>query len=266
MAKLEAGGSDTLADMNDLWAATVVVPTSAEIPAAVEGLLGLFDAEQKPRRSWDARSFPYDDVHVIATLGSKVADAVAGQEVRGRRFEVQVHTGLQYAWWRATHDTLYKGGHRDWRTERAASQTKASLELLDAVLADLHGAGQLQATPVPEADPDTMQPAGWLDLWRPADRPPDLLRFCDTTMRLVRACGLSLKELEAHLRSDDARGMVGQRGLTPGQVVTLAAAQLAGEDFQLRVRRAGIRVLVTPEMKRWPPDLTTLAGDVCCRP
>ena len=113
VAKLEAGGSSSLAEMDDLWAATVIVPTLAEVPAATAGILALFTGQQKPRRSWDARSFPYDDVHVIATLGSKVAPSVAGPEVRGRRFEVQVHTGLQYAWWRATHATLYKGGTRE---------------------------------------------------------------------------------------------------------------------------------------------------------
>jgi hypothetical protein len=267
LAKLEAGASPSLALMDDLWAALVVVPTAAEVPAAAAQVLQLFDGVQKPSRRRDAQAFPYDDVHVIAALGSKVSQAVASPEVLNRRFEVQIHTGLQYAWWRATHDTVYKGGSRDWRTVRAASQARASLELLDAVLADLHGAGQLQsALPGPEAEPDTLLPEKWLDLWRPEDRPRDVLRFCDTVMRLIRACGLSPEELQQYLRGDSARDLIGQRDLTPGQAVTLATARLVGADFRGRLKRAGVRVLVTPEMAQWPPDLSDLGADSASGP
>jgi hypothetical protein len=266
MAKLEAGSAASLADMQDLWAAIVVVPTTAEVAAAIKGLLATFEGTEKPRRSTDAQAFPYDDVHVIAQLGNKVSRAVAGDEVRHRRFEVQVHTGLEYAWWRATHDTLYKGGRRDWQTVRVASQARASLELLDAVLGDLHGAGQLQMDRPPEADPDNLEPAAWLELWRPSDRPHDILRFCETVVGLAGACGLRLADIEAYLHSDEARPLVGERDLTPTQVVVLAVAALVGASLPDRLRKAGRRVLITPEMERRRPELRSLDPAVRCSP
>src|SRR5947208_16102380 len=72
LVKLEAGKSPDLASMEDLWAALVVVPTTAEVPTAAQALLQLFQGTQKPRRSRDPNSFPYDDVHVTVRLGSTI--------------------------------------------------------------------------------------------------------------------------------------------------------------------------------------------------
>src|SRR5205085_494883 len=138
LAKLQLSPVPALSEMHDLYGTTVVVPTTAQIPDAVEAISAEFPGATKvARRRPRAETFMYDDTHVLAQLGSRAAGL--NDAIKHRKFEIQVKSGLQYAWWRATHDVLYKGAERSWRLSRVAGQIRAALELLDTQLGNLRG-------------------------------------------------------------------------------------------------------------------------------
>src|SRR5262249_3487610 len=151
--------------------------------------------ERRSPRTSDAERFFYDDVHVIASLGE--IGPVRPREVLEREFEIQIRTGVQYAWWRATHDVLYKGlDEPSWRLRRVASQLKANLELVDGALADLPAAATLlEAREDDRADPDFETARSWLDRWPQRRRPTDVHKFADAVGTFATAAHLDLDEV-----------------------------------------------------------------------
>jgi ppGpp synthetase/RelA/SpoT-type nucleotidyltranferase len=267
LAKIEAEDK-RLEELVDLWAAVVVVPTTQDLSKAAEAVSREFDGELKPPRSSNAEAFPYDDLHFIAHLGSKVSKLSMAPAVQSRRFEIQIRTGLQYAWWRATHDQVYKGGpaqiDHGWAVRRAAGQARASLELLDGVLNDLVTTAQLRKghTPSDDAADNRRIALNWLRLWREEDQPRDVIRFADMSISLLEALGVSLDEVEEVLVSDDSRDVVQRRDITPGQAITIAAIRIAGSFASSRLREANYSIFVTQEMINIEPDLESLSPDV----
>jgi ppGpp synthetase/RelA/SpoT-type nucleotidyltranferase len=249
LAKLQFGPVRSLGEMNDLYAATVVVPTPKEIPLAVKAIKdSLPDAIRSRRRIGKANTFEYDDVHVIAALGKEAAALSPG--LRDRKFEVQIHTGLQYAWWRATHDVIYKGSQRSWQLIRMASQIRASLELLDATLSNLRGAANLLPAATDKDDAQFRESMRWLEKWPDEEKPEDRLRFASSTIELANASDLSLAKIEALLD----QGLISDSGTTPFQAVlgSVVAAHGAGVLEGLKARRY---VLVTEAFEAACPTI-----------
>jgi ppGpp synthetase/RelA/SpoT-type nucleotidyltranferase len=252
LAKLQFGPVKSLDKMNDLYAATVVVPTPKEVGLAVKAIRASLPAARRSRRrAGQANTFDYDDVHVIASLGAEAEAFSPG--LRGRKFEVQIHTGLQFAWWRATHDLVYKGSERSWQLIRMASQIRASLELLDATLSDLRGAANLLP---PGRDPDDekyKQLIKLLDKWPNEQRPDDALRFASSAMELATSSGLSLSQMEGMLEDR----LLNAPGTTPFQAMlgsVVSARGVAALD-DLKGRRY---VLVTEEFEEACPEICSL--------
>jgi hypothetical protein len=258
--KVETGLVASLADLEDIYAAMVVVPTHRYIAEAVRVISESFEGAVKPQRTADPLSFPYDDVHFRARLGAHVAPAAVPEIVRNRWFEVQVKTGLQYAWWRATHDSIYKGAVREWAPQRVASQARASLELLDGILADIPRSAELQTVHDPLGAPPQSPSAAWLQLWRAADRPEDVARFCQTVDALLVVSGTDPGIVGEYLESDEARPLVGTRTLTPLQAVVVAIARLSGIAWVGGMAADGRRLVVTAEMIEHEPELANVEG------
>ena len=259
LSKLEAGSAE-LASLHDLYGAMVIVPTQNELDPACEAILQSFSGELKTR-SIPADTFVYDDIHVLAKLEGKVSPrSVPFAQVLEREFEIQVRTGMQYAWWRATHEAMYKSSDESshtWEMKRAAGQARASLELLDGLLSDLPAAATLQR---PRAsDTDEMKPKRLLQSWSPAARPEDVFRFCLSVNRLLRATSFDLDKLEQILSEAGFAEVIRSRDVTPFQAVTIALERALGSaDLSSSLITAGFSVLVTPEMIAVEPDLERL--------
>jgi ppGpp synthetase/RelA/SpoT-type nucleotidyltranferase len=246
LAKLQLGPVRSLGEMQDMYAATVVVPTKAEVDDAIAAIESdMPGAEVVERRRPRPETFLYDDVHMVAQLGDRAAGLARGVQVR--RFEIQIRTGLQYAWWRATHDVLYKGNAPNWQLQRVAGQVRAALELLDAHLADLRGAARLQGEPDPE-DPEFAVVAGWLDRWPEARRPDDVRRFYLAVRDLSKAADVSVTDVGGLLESDMARSLVATEDVTPFQAVLGTVVDGYGANIVDRLR-SNRYVLVTPELE-----------------
>ncbi|MBG6217013.1 ppGpp synthetase/RelA/SpoT-type nucleotidyltransferase [Arthrobacter sp. CAN_A6] len=248
-SKLESG-SASLSQLHDLYACTVVVPTRNELGKAIGRMLEIFEGELKLRSSDSAESFTYDDVHVIARLGNRVSPVVVqNRKVLERRFEIQIRTAVQYAWWRATHDAMYKSSEESahgWKIRRAAGQVRASLELLDGLMSNLPDATEFQRdSNAPEVQ--LMRAKDLLRFWRPSARPADQYRFCITVNSLLSACEVDVSAVESSLRSQAMSVYLEDSGLTPLQVVVIALHRMLGDELGRRFQQANVRILVTPE-------------------
>jgi ppGpp synthetase/RelA/SpoT-type nucleotidyltranferase len=229
-AKLQLGDFKRLTDVHDFYAATVVVPTPAELSTAVAATKSTFGTAIVRRRTvGDPRTFSYDDLHIHVTLGSIAP--TEPEAVKDRVFEVQVRTGLQYAWWRATHDTVFKGGERSWRLGRVASQVRASLELLDILLADLQKAARLRAEKKTREDKAFAAVVKGLGRW-PADRQPkDVLRFFDAIGELATAGDTTEDKIVAVLDGMEGRRLTAETEVTPLQAVLGALIERDGPEL-----------------------------------
>lgn len=251
LARLEVGPVKSLKKMRDLYAATVVVPTRREIPEAVAAVEAAFPgARLQNRRVGDADTFIYDDVHVLATLGDRVSVTQPG--IADLTFEVQVRTGLQFAWWRATHDVLYKGQPGSWQLRRVAAQARAALELLDTTLADLTATASLTDSPNDERDADAERRAKWVDTWSEPQRPANRVRFAESTATLLDAAGVGLEDAERLLRSDRGQALRATIEITPVQVVLALLVETCGIDW-MKSLPGPVRVLVTTELEEAAP-------------
>lgn len=256
LSKLEMGRV-SLREMNDLYAAMLVVPTQKHVAAATDAVLTSFSGEVRPARLTDASSFVYDDIHVIAKLRGRISPlAVPHVSVLDRQFEIQIHTGVQYAWWRATHDDIYKGSSsagRSWAAKRASGQARASLELIDGVLADFEGAAHLQKAPLSEVDPAEVA-REWLRYWSASRRPTDEVRFASTSWAIATAAEIHPDQITQQFVSGALDAYVGRADITPIQVVTIACHLIDGDEIYPRLLAAERRVLVTSELvTAYPP-------------
>lgn len=260
LSKLETG-SASLREMNDLYAAMLVVPTQKHVPAASDAVLRFFNAQVRPGRAIDVSSFVYDDVHIIATLRGKVSPrAVPHPAVLDRPFEIQVHTGVQYAWWRATHDDIYKGSSSagsSWAAKRASGQARASLELIDGVLADFEAAARLQKNVREEEDPGAIM-RGWLEHWPKRRRPADEVRFATTARAVARAAQVELDAIAQRFAVGELDRFVAAPDLTPIQVILIACHLIGGDAIFSSLLAADQHLLVTDELLAAYPKLSLL--------
>lgn len=264
LARLELGPVKSLAKMRDLYGATVVVPTRHDIPKAVEAIQATFPGARLQRRTiGSADTFTYDDVHVIATLGERVR--VINPGIADRAFEIQVRTGLQFAWWRATHDVLYKGQPGTWRLRRVAAQARAALELLDTTLADITATAELMDAHEEDADVNAERRAGWAEGWPEPQRPGNLVRFAESTATLLDAAKLTLDDAEALLASDRVAELRSNITITPVQLVLGVLIETYGVDWMQNLV-APTRVLVTTELEQAVPAVADVQGSHRARP
>lgn len=249
LAKLQLGALQSIEEVDDFYAAMVVVPTKREIEAAVLAVSEEFsDPVRQAPRTLAPTEFVYDDAHVLVRLGPLGPLDETGL-IGQRRIEVQVRTGLQYAWWRATHDEIYKSLD-DWQLQRLAAQTRGSIEQLDAVLADLPAAAKGIEVPAGfKPDEETAWIADWQQRW-PADaRPLDPKRFVETIRVFLDGAGIDAKTTERALDDETGQRFVGNPDLTPAQAVLLTLIELRGPKIVAGIRATGRYVLVTAEME-----------------
>ncbi|MDO8732137.1 MAG: hypothetical protein Q7L55_06145 [Actinomycetota bacterium] len=144
--KVETGRIASITEVEDVFAATLVVPDATQIEAAVELVLDKYTLQERRPvsnsfTSSSPDSFPFDDLRLYVKY-----QRVEGEQSGipdGVVFEVQVKTFLQHAWAVATHDLIYKTELRDWRRERIAHQIRATLEQAEVVIG---GIGSLAGT------------------------------------------------------------------------------------------------------------------------
>lgn len=193
--KLETGRFASWPELDDLYACTVVIPTTGHIERVLGFLRAAFREREVRGQGVSQKApdvFRFDAPRFIGTLiPQEGVERSAGlDEVL---FEVQILTAFEYAWVVATHDLVYKGGHVDWRRARLAAHLKAAAEEADALIASFElTAESIPISPHPGTNrreriaeffkgefeagriPAPLEPASWA-------------RFCENVSDLLRS-------------------------------------------------------------------------------
>lgn len=195
--KIETGRYKSFADIDDLVACTMVIPSLPQEDEAIEYCQRIFRIEEIKKRAASQKSpdlFRFDSTrlygHIIRPDGIEESGSSSIYSVK---FEIQIRTAFEHAWIVSTHPLTYKSDNIDWKRFRLAAQIKAASEQLDLLIVQFE---QLAAA-VPESP--------WPELSRkrtivalveklmgdgiiPGEAAPkDMSRFADNLVTLIRA-------------------------------------------------------------------------------
>lgn len=202
--KVETGRVDSVSEVEDVFGATIVVPTAAELPRAEQLVTDRYELlERRPSNhaltSKRPDEFRFDDIRLYVRYRRTETERTAIPD--RALFEVQVKTFLQHAWAAATHDLVYKTDQRDWRRERVAYQIRAALEQAEVAV----GGIQAMATTdvLPSAHPPIDEVNKVIDSirseWDEVALPRDVRRLAEAVVQLLKAAEASAADLPAIL-------------------------------------------------------------------
>ncbi|SDC31716.1 nucleotidyltransferase family protein [Belnapia rosea] len=137
--KIETGRYSKFADLDDLVAFTIIVPSSKHEDEVRDFLKGKFDLVREKLRNESEKSpdvFRFDSPRLYCRLKPSPDAVIANPDSSVFKiiFEVQLRTAFEHAWSVATHDQAYKTNRIDWKRLRVAAQLKAVIENLDSVV------------------------------------------------------------------------------------------------------------------------------------
>jgi ppGpp synthetase/RelA/SpoT-type nucleotidyltranferase len=136
--KLETGRFKTWEQLDDLFAATVIVPLVTEEDAVLDFLRDRFETIDVKRRGTAKKppdTFRFDSTRFIGRI--RRGEGISFEpspSIYSVSFEVQVESVFEFAWARTTHALAYKGPHVSWERQRLAAQLKAATEQLDMLV------------------------------------------------------------------------------------------------------------------------------------
>jgi len=262
-AKVELGGfHKPFEEITDLYAATVALPTTLAIAELCDGLESDFlEVSRKTNRSDSPHEFVYDDLHLTLQLRDK--PLLSDKGLLGLNFELQIKTLLQYAWTKATHETIYKPRIVLWQADRVGAEAKAALELVDSLLADISSAAKLQVVKENEQYDQLRAIIVLLEKsWAPENLPVDLRRYATIVANYLRLARLSPDDLAAKVETPNGKALAAAFSLSPAQAVLALLIKDMSDDqvkqFARRARKAEIRFLVTAELLALAPDTERL--------
>lgn len=131
--KIETGRYATWSDLDDFYAATIIIP-SLNYETEIIGFLRKMFIEVELRKRGNTRKAPdvfrFDSTRFIGKL-KQVGEPTP---IGGINFEIQIKTAFEHAWSVATHSMVYKTSNIDWKLLRIAAQLKSSVEQLDMIV------------------------------------------------------------------------------------------------------------------------------------
>lgn len=150
-AKLQQGRFESWADLDDLVAFTIVVPTRSHESPVQAWLSEHFEHHTTRSRETAEKApdtFRFDAVRWYGRVAESSVVLPEQEPFRRFLFEVQVKTVFEDAWSVITHDVVYKGDDPSWGRARLASQLKAAVEQIDELVDHFESAAsQLPSSP-----------------------------------------------------------------------------------------------------------------------
>jgi ppGpp synthetase/RelA/SpoT-type nucleotidyltranferase len=132
--KIETGRYPTWDSIDDLFAATIIIPNLNKEPMVIEFIENVFVKNEIKRRGSTFKApdvFRFDATRIIAQLKPSSNEK---QRIHELKFEIQIRTAFEHAWSVATHSLIYKSDKINWNAIRLSAQIKASVEQLDMLI------------------------------------------------------------------------------------------------------------------------------------
>ncbi|MXQ11185.1 hypothetical protein GR328_06910 [Microvirga makkahensis] len=212
--KIETGRVPVPGELEDFFAATLVVPNLLALSQAEDLVCQQFELRSRRPKNRDIThktpdSFPFDDLRLYVAVRSDTRYPETG--IEGITFEVQIKTFLQHAWSIATHDLIYKSEGVEWPTDRIAYQVKAMLEHAEVSIAEAVPLAKNSVLSKTTLDILRIKKFATIirQFWGDA-APKDMRRLALNIAELCKLIELPPKKLEQHLRE-----YVKQRGGEP---------------------------------------------------
>ncbi len=260
MAKIEKEGYENPAnEIEDLVACRLILKSNSDVNVILEKIEELFNIEKRNIRNYRPNEFIYDDIQLI--LSFKDNPLISNKDIIGKKFELQIRTGLQDALAEVIRSEIYKTDVLTWQKERMASELRANLELVDVILSDFLKAADIQE----EKDYKPYQQRNEIikllkDTWSAEKLPEDLRRASIIVEEYLRLAGATIEDLSKwFVKHTDIANAV---SITPCQIV-LIILFLEKSTFLKNVEKETRRLFITDEMIDICPELKKI--DTSCR-
>jgi len=252
ITKIEKEGCKNPADeIEDLVACRLIV----------ERIEGIFNIERRVFRNFRPSEFIYYDIQLI--LSFKDSPFINNKEILGKKFELQIRTGLQDALAEVIRGETYKTDTLTWQKERTASELRANLELVDMMLSDFVKASSLQEEKGYEPYQRRNEIIKLLkDVWSPEKLPEDLRRASIIIEDYLKLAEATVEGLFRWLNLGKYSHIVEAVSITPCQIILIILFLEKGA-FIKNVRKENRCLLITDEMIDICPALEEI--DSSCR-
>lgn len=263
MAKIEKEGCKNPTDeIEDLVACRLIVKSNSDIDAILEKIREIFNIERQNFRTYRSpNEFIYDDIQL--TLSFKDSPFISNKEILGKKFELQIRTGLQDALAEVVRGEIYKTDILTWQKERTASELRANLELVDLVLSDFLKIASFQEEKAYQPYQRRNEIIEVLkDTWSAEKLPEDLRRASIIIEEYLKLAAAKVEELSTYLNLDKYTDIVEAVSITPCQIILIVLFLEKGA-FLKNVRQKSRCLLITNEMIDICPKLKEI--DSSCR-
>jgi len=133
--KIETGRYNSWESLDDLFAASIIIPSHKDEKEVIEFLSNVFKKVILRARGSTLKSpdvFRFDSTRYICRL--KPLEDDEDNLIYKINFEVQIRTAFEHAWSIATHRYAYKTKEFDWKILRLTAQLKSTVEQLDMLV------------------------------------------------------------------------------------------------------------------------------------
>ena len=262
MAKIEKEGyKNPVDEIEDLVACRLIVKSNSDIDAIREKIREIFNIERESFRSFRPSEFKYDDIQLI--LSFKDSPFISKKEIVGKKFELQIRTGLQDALAEVIRGETYKTDTLTWQKERTASELRANLELVNVILSDFSKISTIQE----EKDYKPYQQRNKIikllkDTWSAEKLPQDLRRASIIIEDYLRLAEVTVNDLSSWLSLKKYTYIVDAVSITPCQIIVIILLLEKG-TFVEKAKKENRYLLITDEMVDICPELKKI--DSSCR-
>lgn len=263
MTKIEKEGCKNPADeIEDLVACRLIVKSNTDIDGILKTIEEIFNIERRSSRSYRPSEFIYDDIQLI--LSFKDSPFISKKEIVGKKFELQIRTGLQDALAEVIRGETYKTDTLTWQKERAASELRANLELVDVILSDFSKISTIQE----EKDYKPYQQRNKIikllkDTWSAEKLPEDLRRASIIIKDYLKLADATVEDLSNWLEDAKYAYVVEAISITPCQIILMILFLEKKNRFLQTVKRGNRRLLITSEMINICSELNEIDSSCC---
>lgn len=132
--KIESGRYSSWAQIDDLYACTIIVPLLSDEPKVISFLKSEFREKTIRSRKTANKApdaFRFDSARFYGYLRQPEGMADQTGTIYNIPFECQIKTVFDFAWGKVSHALAYKSAQIGWGRQRLVAQMKATVEQLD---------------------------------------------------------------------------------------------------------------------------------------